>query len=214
MHPSASPSAPCRFSTQRRVWHVQPSVYSFQDTDFGCRIKPRITFPSAKKRRLMVANSALPLAIPFARIVSLVREALDTQFGPAHTGIVYTPPSFSDHIGVSLLLDDVMLPRDLVLNESDAATRKAQPHKLQKSIVSFFSNAAASSDGAKPKAKPKVKALPNVSKNRDKASIIFQLQRPDATFFQYRHFQAPQAGTKGSSSKKVDQHYSSPLSPW
>uniref|UniRef100_A0A7S3B6Y6 Uncharacterized protein n=1 Tax=Prasinoderma singulare TaxID=676789 RepID=A0A7S3B6Y6_9VIRI len=30
---------------------------------------------------------------------------LDMQFADAHTGIVYTPPNYSDHVAVSLLLE-------------------------------------------------------------------------------------------------------------
>ena len=69
------------------------------------------------------------------------QAALDTQFGPPHTGIIYTPPSFSDHVGVSLLVDDTLCCCDLTLNEQDSCTRKAQPHKVQTSIASFFSAA-------------------------------------------------------------------------
>jgi hypothetical protein len=67
------------------------------------------------------------------------RATLDTQFGPPHTGIIYTPPSFSDHVGVSLLVNDALRCCDLTLDEQDSSTRKAQPHKMQMSIASFFS---------------------------------------------------------------------------
>lgn len=71
------------------------------------------------------------------------QQALDSQFGPPHTGHVYTPPTFSDHIGVSVLLDDAIFPsRDLQLNTNDATTRKAQPHTQQKSIAAFFQTAS------------------------------------------------------------------------
>ena len=76
-------------------------------------------------------------------IASATKRALDTQFiGVPHSGMIYTPPSYSDHIAVSLLLKD-----DSILNGSsklelmnDASTRKAQPHKRQRSISSFFSS--------------------------------------------------------------------------
>lgn len=71
-------------------------------------------------------------------IAAASQHALDTQFGPAHTGIVYTPPSYSDHIATSLLFSDSFVETSLELDESDAATKKAQPHKTQKSIASFF----------------------------------------------------------------------------
>ena len=71
-------------------------------------------------------------------IAAASQKALDTQFGQAHTGIVYTPPSYSDHIATSLLLKDSFVNTSLDLDESDTATKKAQPHKKQKSIASFF----------------------------------------------------------------------------
>ena len=84
-----------------------------------------------------------PVSFEGGGIDEATQEALDTQFGPAHTGLVYTPPSFSDHIGVSLLTDDALLWDKLVLLENDTRTRKAQPHKLQKSIASFFTKSDA-----------------------------------------------------------------------
>lgn len=71
-------------------------------------------------------------------IAAASQTALDTQFGTAHTGIVYTPPSYSDHIATSIFFNDSFVNTSLELDESDAATKKAQPHKKQKSIASFF----------------------------------------------------------------------------
>jgi exodeoxyribonuclease III len=162
--------------------------------------------------RAVTANGRYqPASFEGGGIVEASQEALDTQFGPAHTGIVYTPPSFSDHIGVSLLLDDEVLPRDLVLNESDAATRKAQPHKLQKSIVSFFSNAAAASEGTKPKAKPKVKALPNVSKIETKRAFFSgskaQTQPSASTGISKRLKPAPKVPAAKKSTNTILHHF-------
>jgi hypothetical protein len=76
-------------------------------------------------------------------IAPATRRALDTQFvGVPHTGMVYTPPGYSDHIAVSLLMKDSLLSDrvgtlDLI---DDVHTRKAQPHKRQRSISSFFSS--------------------------------------------------------------------------
>lgn len=85
-----------------------------------------------------------PAAFEGGGMTEASQEALDTQFGPPHTGHVYTPPTFSDHIGVSLLLDDAVLPtRDIVLDTNDTATRKAQPHRQQTSIASFFQTGSA-----------------------------------------------------------------------
>ena len=73
-------------------------------------------------------------------IASATQRALDTQFvGVPHTGMIYTPPSYSDHIAVSLLLMDTIRDRmggsEMI---GDATTRKSQPHKRQRSISSFF----------------------------------------------------------------------------
>jgi len=82
-------------------------------------------------------------------IASATQEALDTQFDCPHTGIIYTPPSYSDHVAVSLLLKkdwrQLHMPLNLILDEKDSATKKSQPHKSQKSISSFFGNATSSS---------------------------------------------------------------------
>lgn len=80
-----------------------------------------------------------PVSFEGGGIMESTQDILDTQFGTPHTGMIYTPPSFSDHIGVSLLLDDGCCSSDLKLNEQNASTRKSQPHKAQRSISSFFS---------------------------------------------------------------------------
>jgi hypothetical protein len=71
-------------------------------------------------------------------IVEAAQEVLDTQFGEKHTGIIYTPPSFSDHIATSLLLDNACCSFDLVFQETDKKTKAAQPHKKLRTISSFF----------------------------------------------------------------------------
>lgn len=86
------------------------------------------------------ANGAFkPVSFEGEGISEVAQRVLDTQFGCAHTGMVYTPPSFSDHIGVSLLMDGLAHNSKLELDDRDSATRKAQPHKMQKSLASFFS---------------------------------------------------------------------------
>lgn len=37
-------------------------------------------------------------------LISMSLQDYDAQFALPHTGIVYTPPTYSDHVGVSLLL--------------------------------------------------------------------------------------------------------------
>jgi hypothetical protein len=73
-------------------------------------------------------------------ITEAPRHVLDTQFGAPHTGHIYTPPTYSDHIGVSVFFRDAIFStcHEHVLAVKDAVTRKAQPHKQQASIVSFF----------------------------------------------------------------------------
>merc|ERR1740129_38570 len=81
----------------------------------------------------------------------------DTQF-PAepYTGIVYTPPSYSDHVPVSVLFSSALLK-----HQENAApggspcqsigenhTRKAQPWKGQPSISAFFKTPAKTSSSA------------------------------------------------------------------
>ena len=79
-------------------------------------------------------------------IVEPTKKALDSQFGPKHTGIVYTPPSYSDHVAISLWLDEEWDEKCcnnmLELDGKCTKTKKAQPHKAQKSISSFFGKAS------------------------------------------------------------------------
>ena len=76
-------------------------------------------------------------------------QAYDAQFYRPYTGIVYTPPKFSDHIGVStvLVLPPALKSRLLTAavaaqgQRRDKATRDAQPHKSTPSVASFFTTA-------------------------------------------------------------------------
>ncbi|KAL7499862.1 hypothetical protein ACHAWT_007882 [Skeletonema menzelii] len=72
-------------------------------------------------------------------IAQVSKRALDSQFGPPHTGMIYTPPSYSDHIAISLLMKESFknVVGQLSL-QSNASTRKSQPHKKQKSMMSFL----------------------------------------------------------------------------
>lgn len=73
-------------------------------------------------------------------IAAPTQSALNTQFGAPHTGMIYTPPTYSDHIAVSLLMKNEFGTSigQLILDEKDSATKKSQPHKKQRSIASFF----------------------------------------------------------------------------
>jgi len=136
--------------------------------------------------RAATANGLFrPVSFEGGGMTEASREALDTQFGPPHTGHVYTPPTFSDHIAVSLLLDDAVTtaaaaststtatspqqqvpqpPVPLQLQD-DAATRKAQPHKRQKSIASFFQQAA-------PSAKSQITSSSSSSSKKQPRSLL------------------------------------------
>ena len=104
-----------------------------------------------------------PVSFQGGGITEVSPQTLDTQFGPPHTGMVYTPPSYSDHIGVSLLLDDAVLASDkkssnddhvaataALTLQSDAATRKAQPHKVQRTLASFFGPSSNNDNSSSP----------------------------------------------------------------
>ncbi len=70
------------------------------------------------------------------------QTALDSQFdGLPHEGIIYTPP-YSDHVDISLLLDEnwdqLYCSKTLVLDGKCSTTKKTQPHKAQMSLSSFF----------------------------------------------------------------------------
>jgi len=65
---------------------------------------------------------------------------------PASTGIIYTPPSFSDHLAVTCLFDFARDSKLLTLS-SDAATKACRPHARQRSILDMFKRAAPSISG-------------------------------------------------------------------
>jgi len=73
----------------------------------------------------------------------------DSQFPPRpHTGLVYTPPAYSDHIAVSALFAPSLLgvappasaaaPTAVAAEAPDAATKRCRPWLAQPSIASFF----------------------------------------------------------------------------
>lgn len=90
--------------------------------------------------RVVTANGLFqPASFEGGGIVNtpVTKPILDTQFGSPHTGMIYTPPSYSDHIAVSLCLKHDLIPDNIQLDTSDAATRKAQPQKKQQSLAMF-----------------------------------------------------------------------------
>lgn len=130
-------------------------------------------------------------------IVDATQRALDSQFGDdagkeggdagvvgnkddyytkqRHTGIIYTPPSYSDHVAVSLLLNDKFrqehLSMTLQLDLKCPCTKKAQPHRSQTSISSFFGNKGKvngsgninGNDGSRSKKKNNAQIITNTS---------------------------------------------------
>ena len=116
-----------------------------------------------------------PAAYEGGGIMEATQATLDTQFGTPHTGHIYTPPTFSDHIAVSLLLHDSVLTttttttnnnnstackqidvtgdntdthvhpihppeqnENILTKTGTKTTKRAQPHKTQTTIASFF----------------------------------------------------------------------------
>lgn len=74
-----------------------------------------------------------------------------------HTGMVYTPPEYSDHIAVSLYCtmtgdtdtNDIFQASPLEILKGDVNTRLTQPHNKQSNITSFFISSSSSSTGSK-----------------------------------------------------------------
>lgn len=63
----------------------------------------------------------------------------DHHFRSPSTGMVYTPPQYSDHIAVSLLIHSNAIAFECVTDRKfDSGTRKCQPHTSMKSIKSYF----------------------------------------------------------------------------
>lgn len=89
------------------------------------------------------------------------REVYDHHLSrPPHTGIVYTPPQYSDHIAVSVLIDRRAIERWYDpgrANFRDGRTKQCQPHLAQADLMSMWA-------GAKP-SKPSSKPLSNANAN-------------------------------------------------
>jgi len=66
----------------------------------------------------------------------LEEDEYKLHFRPPSTGILYTPPQLSDHIGVSLLLQGLSIID--ATQARDAATLLCQPHKKGRRITDFF----------------------------------------------------------------------------
>jgi len=60
-----------------------------------------------------------------------------SQFQHPQTGIIYTPPKYSDHVAVSALFQGLQLAGG-VLFLSDQETRRTQPWTSQATLTNFF----------------------------------------------------------------------------
>mmetsp|Transcript_72304 Transcript_72304/g.228487 ORF Transcript_72304/g.228487 Transcript_72304/m.228487 type:complete len:523 (+) Transcript_72304:74-1642(+) len=66
----------------------------------------------------------------------------NTQFVPPHTGMIYTPPSYSDHVPASALFRDVGTALEGAPHLSDADTRRCTPWASQPGLSLFFGRGA------------------------------------------------------------------------
>jgi len=93
------------------------------------------------------------------------RRAFESEFRPPCSGMLYTAPVFSDHIGVTLLLDGYVpgCAPEGALKSKEAArqTRDTQPHKQQATLASFFGKGVKSSaqDDKEHQARPAAASL-------------------------------------------------------
>lgn len=81
-----------------------------------------------------------PAAFSGGGLQGATEAATKSQFGLTHNGIIYTPPKYSDHVGVSLCLrlDDTEASKSCILDDRSRTTKRAQPHKKQRHITNFF----------------------------------------------------------------------------
>lgn len=123
---------------------VDKAILDQVDTSSGslrCGTKPHAN-PFGEEAALMACTSNGMFQAPSfsgGGIAQVSKRALDSQFGPPHTGMIYTPPSYSDHIAISLLMKESFNANAGQLTlQSNASTKKSQPHKKQKSMMSFL----------------------------------------------------------------------------
>jgi len=88
-------------------------------------------------------------------MVEPTQRVYEIHVQPPSTGLIYTPPKWSDHIACSLLLD--ARPENLLEMPKAKATKWAQPQFTLKSITSFFGKSTGPSDPFAALTKPKPK---------------------------------------------------------
>ncbi|KAJ8612513.1 hypothetical protein CTAYLR_003703 [Chrysophaeum taylorii] len=92
---------------------------------------------------------------------------------PPATRILYTPPSWSDHVAVSFCVRDAPLLRSTNLRRHAADTRAAQPHARVRTITSFFKPAAPGDNK-----RPPPPNLPPPTTTKKKRGGIFRYFQP------------------------------------
>lgn len=113
---------------------------------------------------LVTADGLFRPALPGGGgIPTAAAAAYQRQFQPPVTGMVYTPPDFSDHAAVSAVLR--LNPSPLPLAR-DAATRRSQPHRQQAAITGYFQKQPSQSDQSGPQKKraPESRHLQGIEK--------------------------------------------------
>ena len=154
VHPHAEERFTCwNQSTNRRYENDGMRIdYLFCDASLAPRILPGAPLPTGSFTGSPDAPGAAlsattagggwkPAPFDGGGVPEAPMSVYHTQFQEPATSIRYMPPSYSDHIAVTLLLADAQPPDGLTLKMSDPATRLACPHKQTRSIKSFFTGA-------------------------------------------------------------------------
>ena len=89
---------------------------------------------------------AAPLYGPMAGLPEAPQPTHDLQFVPPHSGIVYTAPHASDHVAVSLLLDETAFEATPLVLARDTSTTDCS-FRPQKGMTAFFAPKAAAAAG-------------------------------------------------------------------
>lgn len=105
--------------------------------------KPEADSPAAALAAATLGGLSRPSSFAGGGMPPLEEDEYFAQFrSEPSSGMVYTPPQLSDHIGVSLLLEGCPLPAAAGGSGRDAATAQCQPHRTAKRITDFFGRRA------------------------------------------------------------------------
>mmetsp|Transcript_23600 Transcript_23600/g.67793 ORF Transcript_23600/g.67793 Transcript_23600/m.67793 type:complete len:237 (+) Transcript_23600:612-1322(+) len=165
-----------------------------------CGGRSRPTAPKTHSTRLRPpCNSprrmadSLPPSWDGGGLIDASQPVYDTQFLPPHTGMCYTPPKFSDHIAVTLCLDNtphtpaghhIDFGQRVAVDMKDTKTTRSQPHRGWKGIQSFFQPApkptpAANNQSSSAAPAPAPAAANNGNKNNGSSSGAIDLTAGD-----------------------------------